>query len=148
MLCLAFCLSVSPSLTQHATRMEETWEQVMELPVLHSGLAQMVMISRDFDFVGGSVYSDTNSRADIELERAKEVSENRASARGVGSASGGDRAGSGAAGADHDQEEWERPPPEVGQLMFVGPGYMVERGGLVRVRVSHGLGGFSAELVS
>ena len=126
----------------HTNRMEETWEQDFELPVLSTGMAQMVMISRDFEFVGGGFYSDTTLRAQVEAERAREQEAARVGSKGQwqrGRLAGGARGES--------REERERPPPEVGQLMFVVPGQLVTRGSNVRVRVSHGSSGFAAFLL-
>ena len=52
--------------------MEETWQRDFDLPVLQAGLAHMVVISREFDFVGGGVYSDTTSWADVDEARLTE----------------------------------------------------------------------------
>jgi hypothetical protein len=124
--------------TNSSQRMEETWQRDFDLPVLQAGLAHMVVISREFEFVGGGVYSDTTSWADVDEAREAE---------GLSGPRGWDDGGDGAATPDGDREERERPVPEVGQLMFVGPGVMVERGATARVRVTHGAQGFHAVLL-
>ena len=139
----------------HASRMEETWEQDFDLPVLSTGMAHMVTIARDFEFVGGGFYSDTTSRAQVEAERAQDLAAARegggggfTQGTGGGKTSWQDAGGRTAGGnAEGGGEERERPPPEVGQLMFVGPGQLVTRGSTVRVRVSHGADGFAAFLL-
>ena len=111
-------------------RMAESWAQDYELPVLDGGKAQMVIISRDFEFVGGHVYSDTTPRAVVSAERAGDRQGQQAES------GGGDSGGDG--GGDL---------PEVGQLMFVGAGRMVQRGDRVRVHVSYGAQGLNAMML-
>ena len=42
------------------TRLAETWEQDFELAVLQTGMAHLLIMSREFDFVGAASYSDTH----------------------------------------------------------------------------------------
>jgi hypothetical protein len=42
------------------TRLAETWEQDFELAVVQTGMAHLLMISREFDFVNAASYSDTH----------------------------------------------------------------------------------------
>lgn len=123
----------------HALRMEETWEQDLDLPVVQAGLAHMVVISRELEFVGGAVYSDTTSWVDVEQAREAE------GLSGVFGRHGGEGQESERV---EDREERAGAVPEVGQLMFVGPGVRVERGGSVRVRVTYGAQGFHAALLA
>jgi hypothetical protein len=129
----------SPQGPAQALRMPETWEQDFNLTVLQTGLAHMIVISREFEFVGGPVYSDTTSRADVEEARETE------------GLPGGCGWRDGRQGGDTIWEEGrearEKSPPEVGQLMFVGPATLIKRGGTVHVRVRHGAEGFRAALL-
>lgn len=135
--------------------MKESWERDFELPVLHTGIAHMVLISRDFEFAGGGVYSDTTSRAEVEFERAQAQAQEAKTESSAGVGEDGRRQGT---GQEHGQQggngegsgetDADSPHvPEVGQLMFVGPGQFVRRDSTVRVRVSHGPEGFVAALL-
>ena len=123
-------------------RMAESWAQDYELPVLDGGKAQMVIISRDFEFVGGHVDSDTTPRAVVSAERAGDRQGQQAESGGGDS--GGDGGGDGGSDGGGDGGGGV---PEVGQLMFVGPGRMVQRGDRVRVHVSYGAQGLNAMML-
>ena len=76
------------------------------------------------------MYSDTTPRAVVSAERAGDRQGQQAES------GGGDSGGDG--GGDL---------PEVGQLMFVGAGRMVQRGDRVRVHVSYGAQGLNAMML-
>jgi hypothetical protein len=121
----------------------QIWERVVELSVHTSGVAHMIAISRDFEFVGGHYYSDTTPRAQVEAERRQ----GGARAQGWGGAGSARSEEGRGKGEGEEEDDSDEAAPEVGQLMFVGPEQRVVRGEVVRVRVSHGADGFRAALL-
>ena len=158
------------------TRLAETWEQDFELAVLQTGMAHLLIMSREFDFVGAASYSDTHEAPHLQPQAQRRGDRGDRGDRGGDCRAGGSRVCSSHRGAaessraehsreahsqhaakggkkgreredDDVREESGRGPPEVGQLMFAMSGRLVERGSNVKVRVAHGANGFTAFLL-
>ena len=98
------------------TRLAETWEQDFELAVVQTGMAHLLIMSREFDFVGAASYSDTHEAPHLQPQAQPRRGRGDRGDRGGDCRAGGSRVSSSHRGApessraEHSREPHSRAP--------------------------------------